>query len=619
LPGLPSLRPRLPTPRLPPLRLSSGGIPIDYAAVAEAIKSLLPRLPMEEFYSWLEKKERVVFLFGPPGTGKTWHATRLVAHGRVRLSSGVDVRLYDGEGVTPAAGYFTKSMAQDAERRWLKELGGVCKGQVATIHSFAVRALDRGLRIFPMVFRDAEGRYHLTRVPNSKAVADPDIAQEMYRAAASRSAGLAYSLDPYRHEAGNHIFQLFDYAIHVGGIPALREAYLRLNARARQAWFKYLRMLRWPESLVYAVLTGGAKSLCEAAGGAYKLDKMLPSGKDDASNSREDDAPNSRVIRLDFSLSIEAARCLGWSYVMECGKANIKPKALLLDEFQDLSPALMSLVARIFDGVDYVVLAGDDDQLVYDSLHGASPDAALTVTRMIQNGEIQGEYHVLAKSFRVPNLIAERAKRVVEPIPHRVKKVWQGRDAPGSIEAVACEKLEELVGEELAAGKRVFVLTAENAEAVDVMHRLLERGLVVAGLKGLPGSIRQIYRELIEHVNASKSLDAFLKNREEPPPARVAAFLAAVKGREAEVVPALKLILDEERAVERLEKLKLFIDTVHMAKGLEADVVFVVNAARNARLSEEQRRRLTYVALTRARERVYIVEGCVGRRWLADV
>jgi len=601
LPHLPE--PRLSMPRLPAPRLAPGGVSIDYAALVEEIKPRLPRLPLDEFYAWLKEKERVVFLFGPPGTGKTWHATRLVAHGRVRLSNGVDVVLYDGEGVVPTAGYFTVSMAQDAERRWRGELGGVCDGQVTTIHSFAVRSIGLGLRIFPVVYRDAEGRYHIRRVPDSKAVADPDIAQNIYRAVASRSAGLTYSLDPYRQEAGNYIFQLFDYAVHVGGIPALREAYNRLSERASQAWFKYLRLLRWPENLIYTVLTGKANSLCEAAGGAYELYRMLASG----------------AIKLDFALSIEAARCLRQLYTIKCGKSHVKPRALLLDEFQDLSPALMSLVARIFDDVDYVVLAGDDDQLIYDSLHGASADAALEIVKMIESGEINGEFHVLAKSFRVPETVAERARRVVELIPRRVRKTWRGRDAPGSVEITDCEKLEERVEEELAAGKKVFVLTAENAEAVDVMHRLLARGLIVAGLKGLPGSIRQVYRELVEHVDASKPLDVLLKSHEELPPARVAEFLAAVKGREAEVAKVLKSILNEERAVERLEKLNLFVDTVHAAKGLEADVVFVVNAARNTRVSEEQRRRLTYVAVTRAREKVIVVEGCEGQRWLVGI
>jgi len=585
-------------PRLEPkLRLA----PIDYDKVAEEVKPALPRLADDEFTEWLKAKRKVVFLFGPPGTGKTYHATRLAALGRVDLPHGASVVLYEGD-LPVAAGYFTVSAAQDAERRWGRDLGGLCDGQVTTIHSFAVRSLGLGLRVFPTAWRARDGRLYPHRVEGAEPVRDVSLAIEVVRAAAARAVGLPYSLDPYNQAAGNYVFGLFDYALHVGGLPALRAAYMRLDSRAQTAWRRYLAFLRWPQQLIDQVLHVKHATLCEAAGGGYELYKALEEGQ----------------IKLDFTLVVEAARCLRQPYQLKCGRERVAPRVLLLDEFQDLSPALRNLVARIFPDVEYVALAGDDDQLIYDSLHGASADVTLRIAEMIQKGDIPGEYHVLAVSFRGPETpLAALARRIIEAVPARVRKVWRGRPEPGQIARIHHSELARAVEAELAAGKKVFVLTADNAVAQMLMLELAP--LFPAGLKGLPGSLRRLYSDLLRYLKEQGSLDMYLKEAgaEEGVTPDVARFLEAIKGRESEAAQLLKAALDTEKAVERLERLRLFVDTVHAAKGLEADVVFVANFTRSEKFMGH--RRLTYVALTRARERVVIVEDERWTRWLADL
>jgi hypothetical protein len=585
-------------PRLEPrLRLA----PIDYDELVDEIKPALPRLADGEFVEWLKAKRKVVLLFGPPGTGKTYHATKLAAGGRVDLPHGASVVLYEGD-LPVSAGYFTVSAAQDAERRWARDFGALCDGQVATIHSFAVRSLGLGLRVFPTAWRGRDGRLYPRRVEGAEPVRDVSLAMEAVRAAAARSVGLPYSLDPYNQVAGNYVFNLLDYALHVGGLPALRAAYARLDARAQAAWRRYLALLRWPQELVDQVLHVKHASLCEAAGGGYELYKMLEEGQ----------------IKLDFTLVVEAVRCLRQAYQLRCGKERVAPRVLLLDEVQDLSPALRNLVARIFPDVEYVVLAGDDDQLIYDTLHGASADVALRIAEMIQRGEIPGEYHVLAVSFRVPETpLAAAARRIIEAVPDRVKKAWRGRPEPGQIARIHHSELARAVEAELAAGKRVFVLAADNAVVQMLMLELAP--LLPAGLKGLPGSLRRLYSDLLRHLKEQSSLDVYLKevNAEGDVAPDVLRFLETIKGREGELAQTLKAALDTERAVERLERLRLFVDTVHAAKGLEADAVFIANFTKSEKFVGH--RRLTYVALTRARERVTIVEDERWARWLADL
>jgi len=599
------ITPRLKMPALPPPPSLEPKMRValpDFERVAEVLKPQLPRMPDDEFFAWLRRARRVVLISGPPGTGKTSHSTRLVARGALELSNGAAVVLYDEPGILPAANYFTVAMAQDAARHWRHDFGGICDGQVATIHSLALRTLGFGTRILPVVWKSEDGRLHAHYVNGARPIDDAAFAQNFLRAEASRRSGIPYSLDLYVQAGGNYLFELFDYAVHVGGLPALREAYARLGGHGQAAWRKYLQLLGWPPALVDEILRGRYASLCEAVGGPSELYRLL---------AEED-------VRVDFTLSIEAARCLAMPFTVKCGDRQA-PRALLLDEFQDLSPALRDLVARTTPDVRYVVLAGDDDQLIYESLHGASVDVILRVAKMIESGELPGEHHVLGRSFRVPERpIAATARRIIEAVEDRVRKVWVGREAEGVLMRIHLDQLEDAVRSELSAGKRVFILTTDNATAQSIMLELTSAALLPAGLKGLPTQLRHFYADLLEYLKKRNSLDEYLaKTAERRIDPEIARFLAAAKGREAELAAELRLALDTDKALERLEKLKLFVDTVHAAKGLEADVVFLVNSASSQKFVNQ--RRLTYVALTRAREKVVIVEGGKGHRWLADL
>jgi len=78
-----------------------------------------------------------------------------------------------------------------------------------------------------------------------------------------------------------------------------------------------------------------------------------------------------------------------------------------------------------------------------------------------------------------------------------VQKVWRGRPEPGRLVRIHHSELKQAVEAELARGKKVFVLTADNATAQSLMLELLE--LLPAGLKGLPGSLRKLYTDLLEY------------------------------------------------------------------------------------------------------------------------
>jgi len=195
--------------------------------------------------------------------------------------------------------------------------------------------------------------------------------------------------------------------------------------------------------------------------------------------------------------------------------------------------------------------------------------------------------------------------------------VWRGRPEPGRLIRIHHSELRQAVERELAAGRKVFVLTADNATAQSLMLELLD--LLPAGLKGLPGSLRKLYNDILEYFKRRSSLTAYIKEAGQQGELGpdVLRFLEMIKGRERETIEIIKMALDTERALERLEKLRLFVDTVHAAKGLEADAVFIANFTTSEKLKGN--RRLTYVALTRAREKVYIVEDEEGGRWLADL
>ncbi|MBK9000883.1 MAG: ATP-dependent helicase [Myxococcales bacterium] len=318
-----------------------------------------------------------------------------------------------------------------------------------------------------------------------------------------------------------------------------------------------------------------------------------------------------------------------------------------VDEAQDLSPLQIAVVEQWFEHCPRVYIAGDDDQAIY-GFQGADPAWLVSLSRT-------ADVEVLHRSHRVPALVHGLAGTIIGENRARVPKRYEPRPDPGSVSLLPADEVLSAVGD----AQNVFVL-ARNRHYLAAWARRLrdaDEPLVVEGWVGASPLGRQ---DLVTAVDAAVRLakGGFIHA------SALCALLAFVPSRGSTVVPRgtaarakrhrLPLTraeldvdwglgrflaqLDAVGPVDVLTKLRLQdreylkrllsrhghlpaprfrLMTVHGSKGREADVVVVVpdmtrttywEYVKGGREAEEAENRVAYVAVTRARKKLILVE-----------
>jgi DNA helicase-2/ATP-dependent DNA helicase PcrA len=160
-------------------------------------------------------------------------------------------------------------------------------------------------------------------------------------------------------------------------------------------------------------------------------------------------------------------------------------RALLVDEFQDLTPAHLLLV-RLLAGPEGAVFGvGDDDQTIY-GYSGASPEWLIDFRRFFPTA---GE-HPLHVNYRCPVSVVDAARTLLTHNQRRVQKrivAAPGRARQeGELEVIASQspltatvdRVAGLVADGAAPGE-VAVLTRVNASLAPVQVGLVHRGVPV--------------------------------------------------------------------------------------------------------------------------------------------
>jgi hypothetical protein len=153
----------------------------------------------------------------------------------------------------------------------------------------------------------------------------------------------------------------------------------------------------------------------------------------------------------------------------------IGAKVLFVDEAQDLTPLQWQVVRQWGTDAETFVVAGDDDQLLYDFL-GASPEAFLTPLP-------EDRIRILKHSHRLPRMICEYAKRWTStPTGLRQEKEYTPRDDEGMVERRSlklgqpqslCDEIEDRVGD----GQSVMVLASCNYMLRPLLNGLRQRAV----------------------------------------------------------------------------------------------------------------------------------------------
>lgn len=145
-----------------------------------------------------------------------------------------------------------------------------------------------------------------------------------------------------------------------------------------------------------------------------------------------DHTPESEVMRLDlkhFARLWESFKkeceILDFTDLISTALRDIKiapnnPKVGFFDECQDFSSLELALVRSWAEGMEYVVMAGDDEQAIFE-FKGASPEAFL------KPDVPDNMKRILGRSWRVPKVIQDRSLQLIRQVKFRQEKNYEPR------------------------------------------------------------------------------------------------------------------------------------------------------------------------------------------------
>ena len=309
---------------------------------------------------------------------------------------------------------------------------------------------------------------------------------------------------------------------------------------------------------------------------------------------------------------------------------------LIVDEAQDIAPLNAAILTRYLDSFDHVIIAGDDDQAIF-GFASATPDFMLStpVDREI----------ILPQSYRLPVEVWKLARRIIDQNRHRKYKDFKPRDEKGYVgDIYSFDEALEILQQRKDEG--VFILS-RNTYFLKEWAELLDRYDVPFTLVGrrrkLPQRIVRILKAL-HVIKEGRSLpqdEAFYLLKQlrigkvkGTTHMKIAEALSRLSNGyssaspEGKVIkklihtPPHEILVSEDAGlikrwwkritkIEEWEKPKVKLSTIHSAKGLEAENVILdtritARVMDEAQLDIEPERRVAYVGITRARQRLYL-------------
>jgi superfamily I DNA/RNA helicase len=97
-----------------------------------------------------------------------------------------------------------------------------------------------------------------------------------------------------------------------------------------------------------------------------------------------------------------------------------------VDEAQDLTPLQWTMVEKMSDNAEEIIIAGDDDQAIHRW-------TGVNVQRFINSSK---NIKVLNKSYRLPRSVWALSERISRRIPNRIPKEFYSREEEGRVDWV---------------------------------------------------------------------------------------------------------------------------------------------------------------------------------------
>jgi DNA helicase-2/ATP-dependent DNA helicase PcrA len=334
-----------------------------------------------------------------------------------------------------------------------------------------------------------------------------------------------------------------------------------------------------------------------------------------------------------------------------CDKNGNPPKVAMFDETQDLNQLEYILMNNIIEDIDDVYIVGDFMQSIY-GFKGCNP-------KFFIDQECD-ETYLLPKSYRVPSNILEYSNKLANLMSLKDDRVHKLKSASDGGKVIVPKKkytIDELMDLVMTYSKQnpndsIYMLFRTNGIARKAQKYLLNKNLLYKTLKSNPVfnelpvfynisyklknnkplTIRE-YHKIVEYLPIKKKE----KNRllRDDNIQRLKQFIQKYdilevlsKSKKSDISTILnkridrkddRIILDIlKEANELMPFNNIYIDTMHASKGLEADIVFVVDALTSKVVKSlkhedsglDNELRVYYVAITRAKKAVVIVPLC---------
>jgi len=332
---------------------------------------------------------------------------------------------------------------------------------------------------------------------------------------------------------------------------------------------------------------------------------------------------------------------------LKAGMISLPTRVLIVDEFQDLSPLQFEIFKMLARDKELVVIAGDDWQTIFTWM-GANPTFLIEYPADLEI--------ILRKTWRLPEKILREALTYARAnLRNGVFKEMISTGKKGAIGIVSnfstkddadMDLLARWVLTELKRGHSVFVLARTNSQALRIFGELYKRGFKPRSLKKSSRWKKKVepVGDFFDVLHSIITIESGVPTREDFK--RVGWACGVITEEEFEEdLPLMEYIKPDWKRTIKLERIQeiwgrtarrflekilkegltpiagipedheLYVDTIHSSKGLEADVVFLINEMprrswrRYFKRPEdfEAEARVWFVGMTRARKGLLII------------
>jgi DNA helicase-2/ATP-dependent DNA helicase PcrA len=279
-------------------------------------------------------------------------------------------------------------------------------------------------------------------------------------------------------------------------------------------------------------------------------------------------------------------------------------KLLIIDEAQDLSAIQWALMDKFIANSDNVLIAGDDDQAIYNW-------AGADFGKFRNLGDRAQKITILDQSYRVPVSVQELSEQIISRISNRYDKDWKPRPEQGVV-----NRYRSVQDIKITDGSWMFL--ARNKYLLqEVVDHLKYEG-VFFEMDGQNSVKKTLVKKIIDYgkLQAGEALTA----------AEVEKVSALIPGSGAVTdrpwFEVMTLIPQNDREYIRAvlrrgysltDTAKVKLSTIHQAKGDQADnVVLMLDMSRKTydglNREPEPEHRVWYVGVTRAKKVLHIIE-----------